>query len=66
MPIGGEAAEHFWADGLFVLTTSSRAAPGELTGRHHLASQAGDRAMVDGAHAAAPAKRPAAAVAITF
>jgi len=47
------------------LTTSSRAAPGELTGRHHLASQAGDRA-IDGAHAAAPAKRPAAAVEITF
>ncbi len=53
MPIGGEADDHFWADELFVSTASSEAAQGELTGRHHLAFQAVDRAMVDAFHAAA-------------
>ncbi|WP_440224420.1 VOC family protein [Dokdonella sp. MW10] len=53
MPIGGEADDHFWADELFVSTASSEAAQGELTGRHHLAFQAADRAMVDAFHAAA-------------
>ena len=46
-PIGGEAKDYFWADELFISTPDSEAARGALTGRHHLALQAGDRAMVD-------------------
>ena len=53
VPIGGEGDDYFWADELFVSTASSVAAQGELTGRHHLAFQAGDRAMVDAFHQAA-------------
>ena len=41
------AEEYFWADELFVSSADSRAARGKLTGRHHLAFQAKDRAMVD-------------------
>ena len=47
IPIGGEARDYFWADELFVSSVDSRAALGVLTGRHHLAFQAKDRAMVD-------------------
>ena len=47
IPIGGEAHDYFWADELFVSSVDSRAALGVLTGRHHLAFQAKDRAMVD-------------------
>ncbi|CDX19104.1 Glyoxalase/bleomycin resistance protein/dioxygenase [Mesorhizobium plurifarium] len=47
IPIGGEAQDYFWADELFVSSVDSRAALGVLTGRHHLAFQARDRAMVD-------------------
>ncbi|TPJ73624.1 VOC family protein [Mesorhizobium sp. B2-6-2] len=47
IPIGGGAEDHFWADELFVSTPDSRSAQGVLTGRHHLAFQAKDRAMVD-------------------
>lgn len=47
IPIGGEAQDYFWADELFVSSVDSRAALGVLTGRHHLAFQAKDRAMVD-------------------
>ena len=47
VPIGGEAADYFWADELFVSTADSEAALGKLTGRHHLAFQAADRAAVD-------------------
>jgi catechol 2,3-dioxygenase-like lactoylglutathione lyase family enzyme len=47
IPIGGEAEDYFWADELFVSSADSRAARGVLTGRHHLAFQARDRAMVD-------------------
>ena len=47
IPIGGEAEDYFWADELFVSSADSRAALGVLTGRHHLAFQAKDRAMVD-------------------
>ncbi|PBB41915.1 MAG: VOC family protein [Mesorhizobium sp.] len=47
IPIGGEAEDYFWADELFVSSADSRAAQGVLTGRHHLAFQAKDRAMVD-------------------
>ncbi|MBZ9868943.1 VOC family protein [Mesorhizobium sp. CA15] len=47
IPIGGGSEDHFWADELFVSTPDSRSAQGVLTGRHHLAFQAKDRAMVD-------------------
>ena len=47
VPIGGEAEDYFWADELFVSTADSEAALGKLTGRHHLAFQAADRAAVD-------------------
>ncbi|EHS54141.1 Glyoxalase/bleomycin resistance protein/dioxygenase [Rhizobium sp. PDO1-076] len=68
VPIGGETEDYFWADELFVSTADSDAALGKLTGRHHLAFQAADAAMVDAAHAAglraggmdngAPGERP--------
>ena len=38
---------------LFVSTADSKAAAGSLTGRHHLAFQAVDRAMVDAFYKAA-------------
>ena len=47
IPIGGSADTHFWFDELFVSTPDSPEALGELTGRHHLAFQAKDRATVD-------------------
>jgi catechol 2,3-dioxygenase-like lactoylglutathione lyase family enzyme len=47
IPIGGEAENYFWADELFVSTPDSKEAAGVLTGRHHLAFQAKDRATVD-------------------
>jgi catechol 2,3-dioxygenase-like lactoylglutathione lyase family enzyme len=47
IPLGGEADDYFWADELFVSTADSKAAQGKLTGRHHLAFQARDRATVD-------------------
>ena len=53
VPIGGEADDCFWADELFVSSTDSKAAQGRLTGRHHLAFQAKDRAAVDAFHKAA-------------
>ena len=53
VPLGGEGADHFWFDELFVSTRDSKDAQGELTGRHHLAFQAQDRAMVDAFHKAA-------------
>ncbi|HVJ36492.1 MAG TPA: VOC family protein [Stenotrophomonas sp.] len=53
VPIGGEEKDFFWADELFVSTADSEAALGELTGRHHLAFQARDRAMVDAFYQAA-------------
>ena len=68
VPIGGSGADFFWADELFVSTADSRAAHGKLTGRHHLAFQARDHAMVDGFYKAglaaggtdngAPGERP--------
>ncbi len=45
--IGGEAESYFWADELFVSSADSPAATGKLTGRHHLAFQAKDRAAVE-------------------
>lgn len=50
IPIGGAGDSYFWADELFVSTAESQAAQGALTGRHHLAFQARDRAMVDAFH----------------
>ncbi|MFD2365989.1 VOC family protein [Pseudoduganella sp. GCM10020061] len=50
VPIGGTGEGYFWADELFVSTADSKAAQGKLTGRHHLAFQAKDRAMVDAFH----------------
>jgi catechol 2,3-dioxygenase-like lactoylglutathione lyase family enzyme len=47
IPLGGDAEDRFWADELFVSSADSPSASGQLTGRHHLAFQARDRAMVD-------------------
>ncbi len=52
IPLGGEGDDYFWADELFVSTADSEAALGKLTGRHHLAFQAKDRATVDAWHKA--------------
>jgi catechol 2,3-dioxygenase-like lactoylglutathione lyase family enzyme len=53
IPLGGSDERNFWADELFVSTPDSEAVQGELTGRHHIAFQAQDRAMVDAFHHAA-------------
>ena len=53
VPMGGTGDGYFWADELFVSTADSEAAQGALTGRHHLAFQAQDKAMVDAFHKAA-------------
>ncbi|AKC87105.1 VOC family protein [Pseudoxanthomonas suwonensis] len=53
IPLAGSGEDWFWADELFVSTAGSEAAAGQLTGRHHLAFQARDRAAVDAFHAAA-------------
>lgn len=53
IPVGGSDERNFWADELFISTRDSDAVQGELTGRHHLAFQAQDRAMVDAFHKAA-------------
>ncbi len=47
IPIAGEGKDYFWADELFISTADSEAAAGKLTGRHHIAFQTKDRAMVD-------------------
>jgi catechol 2,3-dioxygenase-like lactoylglutathione lyase family enzyme len=47
MPIGGAGEDYFWVDELFISSKDSEAAVGKLTGRHHLAFQATDQAMVD-------------------
>ncbi len=52
IPIGGGEERYFWADELFVSTADSAAAAGKLTGRHHLAFQARDEAMVQAFHRA--------------
>lgn len=52
VPMGGEGETYFWADELFVSTADSEAAAGRLTGRHHLAFQARDQAMVETFHTA--------------
>lgn len=68
IPLGGAAERYFWVDELFVSSADSVAAAGKLTGRHHLAFQAQDRAMVEAFHKAglaaggtdngAPGERP--------
>ena len=52
LPLSGEGDDFFWVDELFVSTADSEAAAGRLTGRHHLAFQARDRAMVEAWHKA--------------
>lgn len=52
VPIGGEGDDHLWSDELYISTKESKAAQMALTGRHHLAFQAKDRAMVEAFHAA--------------
>lgn len=47
VPLGGTAEDYFWFDELFVSSLDSTAAQGKLTGRHHIAFQAKDRAMVE-------------------
>lgn len=68
VPIGGTAVDHFWIDELFVSTADSPAAQGYHTGRHHIAFQARNRAMVEafykaglangGKNNGAPGERP--------
>jgi catechol 2,3-dioxygenase-like lactoylglutathione lyase family enzyme len=53
IPLGGSAEDYFWADELFISSADSEAAQGHLTGRHHLAFQAGSREMVDAFYHAA-------------
>lgn len=53
IPLGGTGEGYFWTDELFVSTPESEAAQGVLTGRHHLAFQAKDRAAVDAFYRAA-------------
>jgi catechol 2,3-dioxygenase-like lactoylglutathione lyase family enzyme len=53
VPLGGSGPDHLWADELFISSADSPAAQGHLTGRHHLAFQAADNAMVEAFHAAA-------------
>lgn len=53
IPMGGTGPGFFWADELFISSADSPAAQGVLTGRHHLAFQAKDRAMVQAFHRAA-------------
>ncbi|HEY5799060.1 MAG TPA: VOC family protein [Burkholderiaceae bacterium] len=53
VPLGGSGDDYFWADELFISTADSEAAQGALTGRHHLAFQARDRATVEAFYKAA-------------
>ncbi|MDQ8034178.1 MAG: VOC family protein [Bordetella sp.] len=53
VPWGGDGPDFFWIDELFVSSVDSAAACGALTGRHHLAFQARDTAMVEASHRAA-------------
>ncbi|MDT9600648.1 VOC family protein [Sphingosinicella rhizophila] len=52
IPIESLGEDNFWADELFVSSAASKAAQGMLTGRHHLAFQAKDRATVEAFHKA--------------
>ena len=53
IPIGGSDESNLWADELFISAPGSAEVQGPLTGRHHIAFQAQDRAMVDAFHLAA-------------
>ena len=53
IPMAGTAKDYFWADELFVSTSDSESAQGQLTGRHHLAFQAANRDVVNAFHKAA-------------
>ena len=52
IPLGGGTDAHFWYDELFVSKPDGPEAAGKLTGRHHLAFQADDRATVEAFHQA--------------
>ena len=52
IPIAGGGDGFFWVDEFVVSSADSEAAEGRLTGRCHLAFQAGDRATVDAFHKA--------------
>jgi catechol 2,3-dioxygenase-like lactoylglutathione lyase family enzyme len=56
IPIGGSDEHNLWADELFIGSPDSDEVQGELTGRHHIAFQAQDRAMVDAFYKAAMAQ----------
>ena len=53
IPVVDTADGYFWADELVVSSPESTESRGVLTGRHHLAFQAKDRATVDAFHRAA-------------
>lgn len=53
IPVVTTTDGYFWADELVITSMESPAALGQLTGRHHLAFQARDRAMVDAFYRAA-------------
>ena len=53
IPVVDTADGYFWADELVVSSPESTESRGVLTGRHHLAFQANDRATVDAFHRAA-------------
>jgi catechol 2,3-dioxygenase-like lactoylglutathione lyase family enzyme len=53
IPVGGSDEHNFWADELFIGSPDSEEVQGELTGRHHIAFQAQDRAMVNAFYQAA-------------
>ena len=55
IPIGGMAEDYFWADELFVSTAGSKAAQGQLTGRHHFTESGSRMAVRTTAH---PASAP--------
>jgi len=56
VPMGGSDEHDFWADELFFSAPGSSEVEGALTGRHHIAFQARDRAMVDAFYQAALAQ----------
>lgn len=45
--VESNSPSHFWGDELFISTPDGPEAAGKLTGRHHIAFQAKDRATVD-------------------
>jgi catechol 2,3-dioxygenase-like lactoylglutathione lyase family enzyme len=47
IPVESNSPSHFWGDELFISTPDGPEAAGKLTGRHHIAFQANDRATVD-------------------